>query len=116
MGSSGRYGPDCGLTRAPYVWRYRYRSTITGERGNPSPSMRAGIPARRQRVQLVAAGCVEDQCDVIARVDLALLEEEVANTFSSLMQLRARQHGGDRAFGVEQRKDDVVGRALGSPS
>jgi hypothetical protein len=62
---TGGYGPDCGLTRAPYVWRYRYRSTITGERSNPSPSMRGGLPARRQRVTLNAAGCVEPQCDVI---------------------------------------------------
>lgn len=62
---TGGYGPDCGQTSPPYVWRYRYRSTITGERSNPSPSMRGGIPARRQRVELRAEGCTEAQCDVI---------------------------------------------------
>lgn len=62
---TGGYGPDCGQTSPPYVWRYRYRSTATGERGNFSPSMRAGIPARRQRVELTVRGCTEAQCDVI---------------------------------------------------
>lgn len=62
---TGGYGPDCGLTRPPYVYRSRYRSTLTGERSNPSPSMRAGLPARRQRISLTIAGCREDQCDVI---------------------------------------------------
>ncbi len=61
----GGYGPECGVTLPPYVYRYRYRSTETGERGNPSPSMQAGVAPRRGRVALSGQACSEAQCDVV---------------------------------------------------
>lgn len=48
----GGYGPDVGLTLPPYVYRYSYRSTETGERSNLSPPTRAGVTPRRGRVRL----------------------------------------------------------------
>jgi len=63
---TGGYGPDVGATLPPYVYRYRGRSTITGERGNPSPSMRAGMLPHRGRVILTPGdNIVAAQCDVI---------------------------------------------------
>jgi len=63
---TGGYGPDVGMTLPPYVYRYRFRSTVTGERSNPSPSMRAGVHPHRGLVtvtpgEISAAG----QTDVI---------------------------------------------------
>ncbi len=51
---TGGYGPDVGLTLPPIVYRYRYRQVETGERSNPSPSMRAGVLPKRGRVALAA--------------------------------------------------------------
>ena len=63
---TGGYGPDVGATLPPYVYRYRGRSTITGERGNPSPPMRAGVLPHRGRVILTPGdNIVAAQCDVI---------------------------------------------------
>lgn len=63
---TGGYGPDVGATLPPYVYRYRGRSTITGERGNPSPSMRAGMLPHRGRVILTPGAQLQaPQCDVI---------------------------------------------------
>lgn len=63
---TGGYGPDVGNALAPYVWRYRHRSTITGERGNPSPPMRAGLKPRRGAVTLTGdvPPAASPQCDV----------------------------------------------------
>lgn len=61
----GGYGPDAGLTLAPYVYRYSYRSTITGERSNPSPPMRAGVTPRRGRVLIDMTPSLDPQTDVI---------------------------------------------------
>jgi hypothetical protein len=61
----GGYGPDVGATLPPYTYRYSYRSTITGERSNPSPPARAGITPRRGRVLLDLAPSVDPQTDVI---------------------------------------------------
>lgn len=52
---TGGYGPDTGPTLPPYVYRYRYRRTSTGERGNPSPPMRAGMKPQRGLVNLTGA-------------------------------------------------------------
>ena len=49
---TGGFGPEVDQTLPPYVYRYSYRSTITGARSNPSPPMRAGVTPRRQRVNL----------------------------------------------------------------
>ncbi len=62
---TGGYGPDVGTTLPPYVYRYRYRSTITGETGNPSPPMRGGVHPHRGRVVLQAQNSTEAQCDTI---------------------------------------------------
>lgn len=62
---TGGYGPDAGTILPPYVYRYSYRSTITGERSNPSPPMRAGMDARRGRIHLQATPSLDPQCNLI---------------------------------------------------
>lgn len=62
---TGGYGPDVSMTWNPYVYRYRYRSTITGARSNPSPPMRAGIKPHRGRVVLFPFVSDDPQVDVI---------------------------------------------------
>ncbi len=62
---TGGYGPDVSMTWNPYVYRYRYRSTITGARSNPSPPMRAGIKPHRGRVILTPRVSSDPQVDVI---------------------------------------------------
>ncbi len=62
---TGGYGPDVSMTWNPYVYRYRYRSTITGARSNPSPPMRAGIKPHRGRVVLFPIVSSDPQVDVI---------------------------------------------------
>lgn len=63
---TGGFGPEVDQTLPPYVYRYSYRSTITGARSNPSPPMRAGVSPRRQRVVLeVGAVSTDLQVDVI---------------------------------------------------
>ncbi len=62
---TGGYGPDVGPTLPPYVYRYAYRSTLTGERSNPSPPMRAGVTPRRGRVLLTASASGAPQADMI---------------------------------------------------
>lgn len=62
---TGGYGPDVSSTLPPYVYRYSYRSTITGERSNPSPSTRAGITPKRGRVELTLTPSLDPQTDVI---------------------------------------------------
>lgn len=61
----GGYGPEARETLPPYVYRYSYRSTITGARSNPSPPMRAGVTPRRQRVILEATPSADTQVDII---------------------------------------------------
>lgn len=62
---TGGYGPDVGQTLPPYVYAYSYRSTITGERSNCSPPMRAGVLPHRGRVELTLPTSPESQCDQI---------------------------------------------------
>lgn len=45
----GSYGPDNGVG-APYNYRFVYRSSVTGAQSNPSPAMREGVVAKRQRL------------------------------------------------------------------
>lgn len=61
----GGYGPDTGTIMPPYVYRYSYRSTITGERSNPSPPMRAGVDPRRGLVDLAVLPSTDPQADEI---------------------------------------------------
>lgn len=63
---TGGYGPDVGNTLPPIVYRYRYRSTITGERSNPSPPMRSGMLPHRGRVVLrIGEVSAAPQTDVV---------------------------------------------------
>lgn len=48
----GSYGPDTGEIGTPYTYRYRYRSSTTGARSNPSPPTRSGVRPRREPVTL----------------------------------------------------------------
>lgn len=50
VGGGGQ--PDVGDAGAPYIYRVRPRSSITGAKGNPSPEMRYGVLPRRQPVIL----------------------------------------------------------------
>jgi hypothetical protein len=42
--------PDTGTNGAPYLYRARPRSSLTGVKGNPSPAMRYGVSTRRVQV------------------------------------------------------------------
>jgi hypothetical protein len=44
--------PDVGAVGAPYLYRVRPRSSVTGVRGNPSPPTRYGVNPRRQQVRV----------------------------------------------------------------
>jgi hypothetical protein len=46
----GGFQPDVGDSGAPYMYRVRPRSSVTGAIGNPSPAMRYGISPRREQV------------------------------------------------------------------
>lgn len=62
----GGFGPDVGDVGNPYVERYRYRSSITGEISNVSPPSRGGVSPRRQRILATAgAASTEAQADLI---------------------------------------------------
>lgn len=62
---SGGNNPDCGTTGAPRVYAYRYRSSLTGARSNPSPVMRGGLIPRRQYVSLAGTSSPDPQADLI---------------------------------------------------
>jgi len=62
---SGGYGPDVGQLGAPYVCSYRYRSSITGTIGNPSPPTRCGLFPHRQRLTLTGVSSADPQVDTI---------------------------------------------------
>lgn len=61
----GGYGPDVSQTWNPYVYRYRYRSTITGARSNFSPPMRAGVKPHRGRIALSGTASSDAQVDMM---------------------------------------------------
>jgi hypothetical protein len=48
----GGYQPDVGAVGAPYRYRVRPRSSVTGVVGNPSPAMRYGVSPRRESVDV----------------------------------------------------------------
>jgi len=62
---SGGFGPDVGGLFAPYTWAFRYRSTTTGARSNPSPAMAAGVIPQRQGVALTGTHSADPQVDVV---------------------------------------------------
>ena len=49
---TGGFQPDVGDVGAPYLYRVRPRSSLTGVRGNPSPASRYGVNPRRQQVKV----------------------------------------------------------------
>lgn len=61
----GGFGPDVGNIGQPFVYCYRYRSTATGARSNPSPPSRAGVLPRRGRVSATGTQSADTQVDVV---------------------------------------------------
>ena len=61
----GSYGPDVGTTGAPYFYRHRGRSTLTGAKSNPSPPMLNGELPKRQSVIVTALQHPDPQVDLI---------------------------------------------------
>lgn len=62
---TGGYGADVGAAGAPYLYRIRPRSRVTGAKGNPSPATRWGVNPRRQRVYLALPDAdYDDQIDI----------------------------------------------------
>lgn len=59
----GTYGPDVSEIGDPYLVRYRYRSSLTGAKSNPSPPIRSGISPHRQRLSYVATPSADAQVD-----------------------------------------------------
>jgi hypothetical protein len=49
----GGFNPDVGPSGAPYLYRVRPRSSITGAKGNPSPATRYGTNPRREQVTII---------------------------------------------------------------
>lgn len=61
---SGGYNPDLTVGN-PYVWSYRYRSSLTGARSNPSPPIRGGVIPRRQAIAIAGVSSSDPQVDLI---------------------------------------------------
>jgi len=59
----GSFQPDVGDAGAPYIYRIRPRSSITGVRGNPSPATRYGVSPRRTQVLVNLPSIVDPQQD-----------------------------------------------------
>src|SRR5258708_39739369 len=47
---TGGFQPDVGDIGAPYLYRVRPRSSLTGVKGNPSPATRYGVNPRRWEI------------------------------------------------------------------
>lgn len=62
---TGGFGPDTGTTATPYVAMYRYRASRTGSISNPSPPLRGGVTASRQRIQLNHSVTSDPQVDLV---------------------------------------------------
>ena len=61
----GTFGPDVGNNLTPFLYRYRYRSSTIGCVSLPGPSLRSGVTAYRQGIQLVATASSDPQVDKI---------------------------------------------------
>lgn len=62
----GGYGPDVGLQGAPYLYRFRYRSSTTGAKSIQGPATRYGVEPSRQRVIITPpAASADPQVDTI---------------------------------------------------
>lgn len=62
---SGGYGPDVSAVANPYVLAYRYRSSLTGAKSNPSPPTRGGVIPRRQRIIGTGTASADLQVDLV---------------------------------------------------
>jgi len=56
----GQYQADVGDIGAPYLYRVRPRSMLTGVKGNPSPATRYGVNPRRGQVTVVLPSAAYD--------------------------------------------------------
>jgi hypothetical protein len=56
----GGFSPDVGASGAPYLYRVRPRSSLTGVKGNPSPATRYGVNPRRQQVTVQCPSATYD--------------------------------------------------------
>ncbi len=65
MWSGGTYGPNTINNLAPFIYRYRYRNSLTGAKSLPGPALRSGVQAYRQAVQLLATASSDAQVDKI---------------------------------------------------
>jgi hypothetical protein len=61
----GCYGPDVGTTGAPYLYRFRYRSSKTGAVSLASPSIRTGLQPHRQSVEVDMLSSSDPQVDLM---------------------------------------------------
>jgi hypothetical protein len=60
----GSYSPDVGLSGAPYMYRARPRSSLTGVKGNATPNMRYGVsPLREQVLVSLPSASYDSQID-----------------------------------------------------
>lgn len=56
----GTFQPDVGEVGAPYLYRVRPRSQVTGVKGNPSPATRYGVSPRRESVTVIPPSATYD--------------------------------------------------------
>lgn len=61
---SGGYPPDV-VAGPSYTWAYRYRSSSTGIKSNPSPTLRAGLRPQRQSNLVVGVQSPDPQVDLV---------------------------------------------------
>lgn len=61
----GGYPPDVGQQGSPFLYNYRFRSSLTGARSNPSPASRSGVNPRREGVQVYVEASADPQVDKI---------------------------------------------------
>lgn len=62
---TGGFGPDVRHALPPYLYTYRYRSTLTGAVSNPAPVTRGSVVPRRQAVALTATLSTDPQVDLL---------------------------------------------------
>lgn len=61
---SGGFDPEAG-SGSPYIWVYRYRSSVTGVRSNPSPSSRGVVQPQRQSIVVKGVVSPDPQVDLV---------------------------------------------------
>lgn len=61
----GGYGPDTSTNLTPFLYRFRYRSSLTGAASRPGPAMRSGMTAQRQAATITCVASGDPQVDKI---------------------------------------------------